>query len=213
MPKIVDPTQRRQEIIEAMMRLVAHDGFAAASVRNVAKEAGLSTGSLRHYFDSQVALMHAAAETVINRITTRVEQSAAVARTFDDWVAVLEQLVPLDDERLREFQVWLALANEGRTDATLGALSGESYSALREACIGVLGELGVPSEAAREEAAVLHAVLDGLSLHLVLYPHLMSPEQARSALHAHLRLALERSAAAGTTATDAPGSAQAEAFA
>lgn len=187
MPKIVDHEQRRAEIIAALMRVVSRGGFAAASVRNVAAEAGLSAGSLRHYFASQQELAEAAALAVIAGITDRVNARIPQARTMEDWVHVLEQIMPVDPDRLVEFEVWLDLVNEGRTDPALGAISAESYAAIQQLCEGVLGELGVTSTPQDDAATALHGLLDGLSLHLVLYPDVTTPEQARSVLRAHLR--------------------------
>ncbi|MBY6274089.1 MAG: TetR family transcriptional regulator, partial [Bacillaceae bacterium] len=53
MPKIVDHEQRKERIAEACWRVILKRGMKGATVRNIAKEAGLSPGSLRHYFSSQ----------------------------------------------------------------------------------------------------------------------------------------------------------------
>jgi DNA-binding transcriptional regulator YbjK len=71
-PKVVDPVARRQEVAEAVLRVVRRDGLEQASVRNVAREAGLSMGSLRHYFASQSELMVFAFRTVVDRIESRL---------------------------------------------------------------------------------------------------------------------------------------------
>jgi Uncharacterized protein conserved in bacteria len=56
-PKVVDPAERRRELAEAVWRVIRRDGLEQASVRNVAREADLSMGSLRHYFATQSELM------------------------------------------------------------------------------------------------------------------------------------------------------------
>ncbi len=53
MPKIVDHDARREEIAQALWRVVRRDGIRAASVRTVAAEAGWSAGAVRYYFPDQ----------------------------------------------------------------------------------------------------------------------------------------------------------------
>ena len=57
MPKIVDHETQRRRIAEAAIRLIARDGFEGMTMRAVAAEAGLSYGSLFHYFDSKDELL------------------------------------------------------------------------------------------------------------------------------------------------------------
>ena len=60
MPKIVDHDLQRVKFAEAAMSLIARDGLEGVTMRAVAAEAGLSYGSLFHYFNSKdELLMHA----------------------------------------------------------------------------------------------------------------------------------------------------------
>jgi DNA-binding transcriptional regulator YbjK len=72
MPKLVDPDQRRSELAQAVWTVIRRDGLQRASVRNVAREAGLSMGSLRHYFASQSELLCFAMQLVGDRARARV---------------------------------------------------------------------------------------------------------------------------------------------
>jgi len=99
MPKVVDRDQRRLELARAAWRVIRRDGVERASVREVAREAGLSTGSLRHYFGTQAELLIFAMRNVMEQVERRV---AAVQRPNDPLAAaklVLAELLPLDDER------------------------------------------------------------------------------------------------------------------
>ena len=57
MPKIVDVEQRRAELADAAARLIARSGIEAATMREVAAEAGLTTGALTHYFADKHELL------------------------------------------------------------------------------------------------------------------------------------------------------------
>lgn len=53
---------RREQIIDAAMRVFAQKGFARASNRDVAREAGITTGLIYYYFASKEDLLKAALE-------------------------------------------------------------------------------------------------------------------------------------------------------
>ena len=60
MPKIVNHELQREKFAQAAMRLIARHGLEGVTMRAVATEAGLSYGSLFHYFASKdELLMHA----------------------------------------------------------------------------------------------------------------------------------------------------------
>ena len=52
MPKVVDVEQRKTELAAAVARVIARSGIEGASMRQVAAEAGWTTGTLVHYFSA-----------------------------------------------------------------------------------------------------------------------------------------------------------------
>lgn len=191
MPKLVDHEQRRRELAGAVWRVIRGRGIDAASTRNVANEAGWSVGALRHYFSTQSELLTFAMEMVVERIEARV---AALAPPADVRSAVeqrLHELLPLDEERRAENEVWLAYAGRALVDPQLRARHEEVDEALREACLESLSELDQagrlrPGLDLELEAERLHGLLDGLALHTAMRPDRMAPELIRSVLGCHL---------------------------
>jgi len=59
-PKVVE--DRREQIMDAAMRVFAQKGFARATNRDVAREAGITTGLIYYYFKSKEDLLRAALE-------------------------------------------------------------------------------------------------------------------------------------------------------
>jgi AcrR family transcriptional regulator len=51
--------ERREQILDAACRVFAEKGFAGASIREIAREVGVTEGLLYHYFESKEQLMHA----------------------------------------------------------------------------------------------------------------------------------------------------------
>ncbi|MGB3635817.1 MAG: TetR family transcriptional regulator, partial [Rubrobacteraceae bacterium] len=68
MPKIVDHEERRRELAEAVWRVILRDGVEGVSVRNVAAEAGWSTGALRHYVGTKEDLLASATQLLDERV-------------------------------------------------------------------------------------------------------------------------------------------------
>jgi AcrR family transcriptional regulator len=72
--------QTRAALIVAARRLFARDGFAAASVEDLAREARLTTGALYHHFPTKTALFEAVFEAIHTELMTASIQAAADAR-------------------------------------------------------------------------------------------------------------------------------------
>ncbi|GAA3683440.1 TetR/AcrR family transcriptional regulator [Nonomuraea antimicrobica] len=196
MPKVVDPAERRLLLAEAVLRVMRRDGLEQASVRNVAREAGLSMGSLRHYFASQSELMVFAFRTVIDRIESRLAGLEPEPDPRRRAQRVLNELLPLDDERRAENEVWLAFTSRAMVDPALRALRDEGYDALRAGCQTIVADLSAAGLAPTDvpaEAERLHALLDGLAVHAAMRPDIHTAESLTAAIARHLdALATER---------------------
>ncbi|WP_344884151.1 TetR/AcrR family transcriptional regulator [Nonomuraea antimicrobica] len=192
----MDPAERRLLLAEAVLRVMRRDGLEQASVRNVAREAGLSMGSLRHYFASQSELMVFAFRTVIDRIESRLAGLEPEPDPRRRAQRVLNELLPLDDERRAENEVWLAFTSRAMVDPALRALRDEGYDALRAGCQTIVADLSAAGLAPTDvpaEAERLHALLDGLAVHAAMRPDIHTAESLTAAIARHLdALATER---------------------
>jgi AcrR family transcriptional regulator len=192
MPKVVDHEQRRRELGHAVWRVIRRDGVDHASVRTVAHEAGWSPGALRHYFATQSELLAFAMGLVVERIEHRVAALDHAADPRQAVEQVLHELLPLDDERRAENEVWLAFTARALIDPGLRAQHNEVYEALSQACGSALEALaggpGPPEDRAATALQVerLHALVDGLAVHTALRPDLMPPERIVAVLRLHL---------------------------
>ena len=72
MPKIVDHDAQRLKFAQATMNLIARQGLEGVTMRAVAVEAGLSYGSLFHYFASKDELLMHAVRHLMSLQTQRV---------------------------------------------------------------------------------------------------------------------------------------------
>jgi AcrR family transcriptional regulator len=190
-PKLIDHDQRRRELAEAVWRVIVREGVGAVSVRSVAAEAGVSTGSLRHVLPTKSGLLAAAMGLVIDNATERFLAHPHRVATVAQAVAWLSEMLPLDAQRRVELQIQLALVAEAAGHPDLRALLEAPGDAVRRGCQSVLA-LGVESGLFRagldleDEATRLHVLLDGLAFHLVGGSSAATPELARQLLTEHL---------------------------
>ena len=106
MPKQVDHHKRKIRIAEATWKVIVEEGLEKATVRTIAKEAGLSVGSLRHYFPTQSELLLFSMELVFERIHQRFQSRHYKGTPLDVLTEMIQQLLPMDEEKRVETEVW-----------------------------------------------------------------------------------------------------------
>lgn len=57
--RVEQKEKRKQEILTAALRIFVKKGYAATQIKDIAEEAGMSTGLMFHYFDSKEKLYEA----------------------------------------------------------------------------------------------------------------------------------------------------------
>ncbi|GAA1670646.1 TetR/AcrR family transcriptional regulator [Glycomyces endophyticus] len=181
MPRHLDREARLREVSEAAWRVLARDGLAELSVRNVAAEAGLAPSSLRYVFPTQSSLRERATDLVVERMTARVARVPADAP--DRARALLLELLPLDADRRIEMEAYLALGTAAMTEPDLRGPHLRVHNAVRAVCDAALRDL---ARTADTDADRLHALVDGLALHIVRQDPARSTAWAIAALDAHL---------------------------
>ncbi len=191
MPRNVDPERRRAELAGAVWTVIRRDGLQRASVRNVAREAGLSMGSLRHYFATQAELLCFAMQLVGERARARVRAIEPADDPRETAERLLRELVPLDEERRAEAEVWLAFTGHALVDPDQRAIHQRIHDELNGACataITLLADAGlVPGDLDLAlEVARLHAILDGLAIHAVMRPERVPPSRITAVITHHL---------------------------
>ncbi len=163
MPKIVDSDVRRLQLADATARLIARGGLGAATMRDVAAEAGLTTGSVTHYFADKRELLLFTLNASLQRRRGR-RQSSAVVSPAAALHASLEGALPLDDDRYRHWMVTIAFCALAAGDAELAAVQRRAYREFRETVTEQLVQCGFAEKRARREAEWLIAVVDGVAV-------------------------------------------------
>lgn len=98
MPKIVDHDAYRLELLEGGFSLFARKGYRAVSMRGLAKELKVSTGTLYHYFETkedffEQIVRQVASRTVLDAIAGMPPESSASER-LDTLLRFIEAAEP-----------------------------------------------------------------------------------------------------------------------
>lgn len=191
MPKIVNHEKQKEKLAEATWRVIRRDGMERASVRNIAAESGLSVGSMRHYFSTQSELLAFSMKLVSDKVRDRIKHLPLTGRLNEDISLFLYEVLPLDEERTAEMEVWFAFTAKSLADPTLQPLSHQVSKDMRTGMAKIIGALIQYHPACAHldqelEAERLYALVDGLAIHRIMQPDRVTPDTIRSIVSKHL---------------------------
>lgn len=194
MPRTVDHTVRRAQIVDGLVRVAGREGLHAVTMRSVAAEAGVSLRLVQYYFESKAQLMHAALRRLEQRSNERWTDGLAKmssprsARAFIE--AFLAEALPTDEESRTFHLVWTSYAVLAMTDRDLAAqpfIAGPNR--LEEQLADVLTRARADGDLVWDldpafEAARLLTLTHGLGTSVLVGQR--SPEAALAVLRYHL---------------------------
>lgn len=85
--------ERPQELLDAALHLFVEKGFAATKAEDIARQAGVSKGTLYLYYTSKEDLLR---EVISQRVTTRIASGAQTAAVFQGTSADLMRSLLVD---------------------------------------------------------------------------------------------------------------------
>jgi AcrR family transcriptional regulator len=99
-PAGADSEESRRRIITAAMRCVAEVGYSQATIREIARAAEMTSGSLYHYFPNKSELLHATGEQIEQIVLPRLRAAAA---RHDDVVDRLDEVLDESTRLIRDY--------------------------------------------------------------------------------------------------------------
>ena len=186
-------SQAAVRISEAVFQIVAGQGLERATVREVARSAGVSIGTVQYYFPTKDAMLAGAFADVVRRVRERLKTLELGPDSEDNVLVVLKQILPLDRDREQEARVQLAFAVRALHEPALAVIQHQVLGELHDALSQVLSSAGSTAQDSRLAAHVALAAADGLTLHALSTPRWMTTETMTEALQLALRaLATDR---------------------
>ena len=179
---------RRRALIDATLDCIAEGGPQAATVRAIARRAGVTPGLIRHYFTTKEELVVRAHEALMTGLT---ETSASVLDTLPaDPLARLAGFVakavtpPVADARA--VALWAGSMQLVPRDAAMRAVHAATYLDFRNRLEGLIAEAlraaGRTADPAttRRLAIAGNALLDGLWIEASVLPEHVESNAARA---------------------------------
>jgi TetR/AcrR family transcriptional repressor of bet genes len=188
------PEQRRVQLIEATMRSIARHGLPDTTIATVAKEAGLSQGTINLHFQSKERLLLETLKYVVDEY--RSVWNRVLAQKHETAAERLAALVAIDfDPKLCDpdkLAVWFAFWGEIKSRPTYRKLCAERdrdyEEQIRLLCVEIAreGRYDVNPDLV---AGALSAMSEGLWLDLLVSPRKISRDHARRLCMVHLACA------------------------
>jgi DNA-binding transcriptional regulator YbjK len=182
---------RREQILEAALRVIGRSGRESVTHRAVAEEAGVPLGSTTYYFDSRDDLLRQALEHVSAHEVERYAELGEELRSVKSGRALadrlISELVAAAEDRvayIAEYELWL----EAGRRPELREAAQSWCDAEQRAVAGAMEELG--SSDPRADASLVVAALDGLGERVLAREE--DPAAAAKELRPELRRLIER---------------------
>ncbi|MBU1515872.1 MAG: TetR family transcriptional regulator [Alphaproteobacteria bacterium] len=173
MGRIVDHDQRREIFAAAALRVIMREGIIGLTVREVAKEAGFTTGALTHYFQSKDQLLIQASEHSSTLVRARMERAAAAPSAIEAIRKVVMLALPLTPELRGYWRIWVGYWERSSYDADVARVMGLRYDEWRGRLTSLLargqqeGEVSAQLDIT-QAADALVAMIDGIGVQVLL---------------------------------------------
>jgi AcrR family transcriptional regulator len=134
-PKQVDHDERRRDLAEAVFEVIGARGYEAVSLRDVATQAGVSMGTVQHYFKSKdemllFSLGHMRARAMV-RMQTALGRLTSPSR-LETIGAGLRVMLPVDEPSRQEACVNIAFFSAATVTPKYADLIRDGYARLLE---------------------------------------------------------------------------------
>lgn len=188
MPKIIDHEQRRAEIAEAVLRVVARDGVNGVTIRMVANEAGWSTGVLHHYFTNKQALLVGGLRLAAQLTGQNMNRAMSKADPKEQLRLVIEAGIPLDEQRESMCRIFFFFWAEGLCDSDLSTELAKYYDWWQQRIFEIL-KVGQKQGWVRQDtsAKILAEMLVALADGVAIKARFSSPPISKSRLRKHVK--------------------------
>jgi AcrR family transcriptional regulator len=183
---------RRAQVLKAARVCIIALGYEHTTMRDIAETAGVSTGTVVHYFKDKETVLEAA---LLDKITdTGIAFRAALAGAESAWER-LERLVdaslPATDEVRDEWRLWLTFWGEATRNKRLRAVSDRQHQRWTRFLARILHDGMVAGEFVVSDpemmATQIAALIDGLAIQATLGNPGLVPARMREVCLAELR--------------------------
>ncbi len=190
MPKLGMAPIRRKQLVEAAIAAIHTHGFANATVARIARQAGISSGMVHHYFTDKDELLLATMRHLLAELRAdAVARLSGAADPRQRIRAIIDACFGDTQFDEQVFSAWLALYGNARHSPRLMNILSLYHRRLRSSLLHDLRRL-VPEQEALRLADGIAAMIDGLWLRYALTGKPANPETPRALTRDYLAAAL-----------------------
>ncbi|WP_067703636.1 MULTISPECIES: transcriptional regulator BetI [unclassified Erwinia] len=197
MPKVGMKAIRQAQLIHATLTVIDRVGLADASLALIAKEAGVSTGIVSHYFGDKNGLLDACMRRILYELYLAVEthRQQAAPQPEAQIRAIIDGNFDVSQVTAPVLKTWLAFWTNSLHQPDLQRLQRINDRRLFSNLTAQFARV-LPPQQARDAGASMAALIDGLWLRMTLAPQPMTQgiEKARALCYHNLALWLNRPA-------------------
>lgn len=192
-----DRTDRRQQILDAAQRCFKIHGFDRTTLRDIAREFGMSVGHIYNYFSNKEAIIEALVETQTQRFIDMLDSDKYLdvkpeERLHHELCAVVDAYLDLDSAQLA-----VAIMNEALVNPRVFEIAVSATTKVREhikltylSSLGDNREYAPPAEVMEARIITVRSMLEGLRYARLFNPH-MDPQVLRNQTIKRLMLLIE----------------------
>ena len=192
MPKVGMEPIRKAQLIEATFECIYRYGFAGTTIARVARQAGVSTGIISHYFGGKDGLLESTMRVLLKQLGINAKVSSkSPDNPREHIIAIINSNFAEQQVTPQANTVWLAFWGQALHVPALSRLQKVNLGRLRSNLRYWLKQL-LPEERARTVADGLAAMIDGLWLCGAFQPGGINYNDARRICLDYLNLELEK---------------------
>jgi len=190
-PKIVDHDMQRVKFAKAAMSLIARHGLEGVTMRAVAAEAGLSYGSLFHYFASKDELLMHAVRYSTSLQTKRVNKFSSDFSGLQALEHLLCDDAIINESSRDDWMIWLTFLYKAALQSSFAELHADLIGGWLDRITGLLEDAQQAGEIDRNldvgfEAKAVWAYSSGIGQLSLLHPDLLPVELQKQLISAYL---------------------------
>ena len=192
-----DRTDRRQQILDAAQRCFKIHGFHRTTLRDIAREFGMSVGHIYNYFSNKEAIIEALVETQTQRFIDMLDADKYLdvkpeERLHHELSAVVDAYLDLDSAQLA-----VAIMNEALVNPRVFEIAVSATTKVREhikltylSSLGDNREYAPPAEVMEARIITVRSMLEGLRYARLFNPH-VDPQVLRNQTIKRLMVLIE----------------------
>lgn len=182
MARQADHSERRRLFAAAALSVISRDGLEGLTLREVAREAGFTTGALTHYFQSKDEVLIAASEFAAEQVRTPMEEVEHGASAREALRRLLYTALPTTTVMKGRWRFWVAFWERAAHSPQVNRVMQERYREWSSRIANLIrraqdqGE-ALPGLDADLAARELVALVDGIGVQVLIAGKLAAPAQ------------------------------------